>query len=207
VPVTILTWSGVQGDGAQALVQRLELGAHLHAQLGIQVGQRFVEQEGLGLAHDGPAHRHALALAARELARAALQQGLQPQDLGRGRHPALDLGQRQALQLERGTQVLRHRHVRVQRVVLEHHRDVAVLGRRVGDLARTQPHLAGIHRLQAADHAQPSGFAAARRPDQGHELAVGDLQAQAVQYRCRAKALVQLAQRDRRHVSPSRRRW
>jgi hypothetical protein len=54
----------------QALVQLLDLGAHLHAQLGVEVGQRLVEQEDLGVAHDGAAHRHALALAARELARA-----------------------------------------------------------------------------------------------------------------------------------------
>jgi hypothetical protein len=49
-------------------VQLADLGAHLHAHLGVQVGQRLVEQERLGLAHDGAAHRHALALAAGQLA-------------------------------------------------------------------------------------------------------------------------------------------
>jgi hypothetical protein len=45
----------------------LDLGAHLHAQLGVEVGQRLVEQEHLGIAHDRAAHRDALALAARQL--------------------------------------------------------------------------------------------------------------------------------------------
>ena len=42
----------------------------VHAQRGVEVGQRLVEQEGLGLAHDGAADGDALALAARELAAA-----------------------------------------------------------------------------------------------------------------------------------------
>ena len=55
-------------------VQLLDLEAHLHAQLGVEVGQRLVEQEHRRLAHDGAAHRHALALAAGKLARLALEQ-------------------------------------------------------------------------------------------------------------------------------------
>jgi len=52
---------------AHLLVHLLDLGAHLHAQLGVEVGERLVEQEHLGIAHDGTAHSDALALAAREL--------------------------------------------------------------------------------------------------------------------------------------------
>ena len=43
-----------------------DLGAHLHAQLGVEVGERFVEEEGLRFAHDGAADGDALALAAGE---------------------------------------------------------------------------------------------------------------------------------------------
>ena len=65
----------VDRGGAQPLVQLLELDPHLHAQLGVEVAERLVEQEHLGIAHDGAAQRHALALAAGELARLAVQQG------------------------------------------------------------------------------------------------------------------------------------
>ena len=57
----------------QRLMQRLDLGAHLHAQLGVEVGQRLVEQEQVGLAHDRAAHGDALPLAARELARETVE--------------------------------------------------------------------------------------------------------------------------------------
>ena len=73
----------VHGRRLQPLVQRLDLGAHRDAQLGVEVGQRLVEQEHLRVAHDGAAHRHALALAARQLARKALEVGLEVEDLRR----------------------------------------------------------------------------------------------------------------------------
>ena len=64
-----------------ALVQLLDLGAHLDAQLGVEVGQRLVEQEELGVAHQRPAHRDALALAARQLAGLAVEQVVDLQEL------------------------------------------------------------------------------------------------------------------------------
>jgi hypothetical protein len=45
-------------------VQARQLGASLHSELGIQVRERLIEQERLGLSHDGPAERHSLPLAA-----------------------------------------------------------------------------------------------------------------------------------------------
>ncbi len=56
-------------------MQFLDLGAHLHAQLGVEVGQRLVEQEDLRIAHDRPAHRDALTLTARQLPRITIQIG------------------------------------------------------------------------------------------------------------------------------------
>ena len=67
----------IDGRGPEPLVQRLDLGAHRDAQLGVEIRERLVEQEDLGIAHDGAAHRDALALPARELARIALQVGVE----------------------------------------------------------------------------------------------------------------------------------
>ena len=64
----------VDGRGADLLVHLLDLDPHLHAQLGVEVGQRLVEQEHLRVAHDGAAHRDALALAAGQLLRLAVDQ-------------------------------------------------------------------------------------------------------------------------------------
>jgi len=56
---------------SQPLVQFLDLCPHLHAKFRIEVRQRFIEQEHLRIADDGPAHGDALALAAGELPCAA----------------------------------------------------------------------------------------------------------------------------------------
>jgi hypothetical protein len=50
------------------------------------------------------------------------------QDLGRGADLFVDLGLRPR-QLQREAHVLGHRQMRIERVVLEHHGDVAFLGR------------------------------------------------------------------------------
>ena len=63
-------------------LQRADLGAHLAAQLRVEVGQRLVHEERLRLADDRPAHGHPLALPAGERLRLAVQVLGQPQRLG-----------------------------------------------------------------------------------------------------------------------------
>ena len=66
--------------------------------------------------------------------------------------------------------------MRVEGVALEHHGDVALLGREVVDdlSADAQGALGDV--LQARDHVQGGRLAAPGRADQDHELAVGDLE-------------------------------
>ena len=116
-----------------ARVEELDLGAHLGAQLGVEIGERLVEQEDLRLAHDGPAHGDALALAARQLRGPAVEKLAQMQDVGRLGHARVDFRLRTLGDLERKTQILAHGHVRIKRVGLEHHRDVARARRQVVD--------------------------------------------------------------------------
>ncbi len=59
-----LVVGNVDEGGVDLLAQLDDLGAHLVAQLGIQVGQRLVHQEDLRVADDGAADGDALALAA-----------------------------------------------------------------------------------------------------------------------------------------------
>jgi len=75
--------------------------------------------------------------------------------------------------------VLGDGHVRVERVVLEDHRDVAVLRRKVGDVAVADEDLALVDLLEAGQHAQGGGLPTPRRADEDHELAVVDLQVDA----------------------------
>ena len=64
------------GDGELAL-QRGDLGAHLHAQLRVEVREGLVHQERRGLAHDRTAHRDPLTLATGQLAGLAVEVALQ----------------------------------------------------------------------------------------------------------------------------------
>ena len=69
-----------RGD-AEVGLQLRDLGARLDAQLRVEVRERLVHQERRRLAHDRAAHRDALALAAGERARLALQVLLEPEEL------------------------------------------------------------------------------------------------------------------------------
>ena len=62
-----------RGD-AEAAQQLVDLEAQRIAQLGIERGQRLVEQQGAGLHRERARERHALALPARELVDAAIGQ-------------------------------------------------------------------------------------------------------------------------------------
>ena len=187
--------------GRHTLAQLLELQAHLRAQLGIEVGQGLVEQEHLGIAHDAAAERDALLLAARELARPPLQQRLDRQDLGGAAHGGIDLALRDAAVAQAERQVVVHAHVLIERVVLEHHGDVAVLRLQAVDDPVADGDGAAGDVFQARDHAQRRGLAAARRSDQYHELVVGDMQVEILHGGDAARiGLVHVAEGDFRHA-------
>ncbi len=116
---------------AELALQGADLDAHFQAQLGIQVGQRFVEQQHVGSDHDRAGQRDPLLLAARQLARQAVGQMVEPHQTQRFVDPR---GDRSAaiLRISRPKPTLsRTRHVREQRVVLEHEAGIALPGRQV----------------------------------------------------------------------------
>ena len=65
-----LVGRGVEHGHAELAVQPLELGPHVVAQLGVEIGQGLVEQQQLGPADQGAADRDPLLLAARSGRRA-----------------------------------------------------------------------------------------------------------------------------------------
>ena len=82
----------VQRRDVQIVLHLGDLGAHLHAQLGVQVRQRLVHQEHLRLTDDRPAHRHPLPLTTGELLGLALQHRPEFEHVGGLLDPPLDLG-------------------------------------------------------------------------------------------------------------------
>ena len=171
----------VHAGDAAGLVQPFDFGTHLHAQLGVQVGQRLVKQEELRLARERPAHGHALALAARELAGPAVQQVA---DLQHGRDfidALLALGLGHLAHLQRKADVVGHAHRGVQRVALEHHGNVAVARGHAHHVLAANAHLTFGRVVQTRNDVEQSGFAAARGAHQDEELARRDVDVHAAQ--------------------------
>ena len=164
----------VDGRGGETLMQLLEVGAELGPQLCVQVRERLVEEVDARPAGERAPHRHALPLAAGELGGLAVQQLIEVRSeltsLTRSAISAVGIlccRSPKARFCQDGL-------VRIQRVALEHHRDVAVPGRdAVHDLSADGDRSRG-RLLQPRDHPEGGRLPAAGRPDQDHELAVGD---------------------------------
>ena len=183
-------------------MQPLDLGAHVDAQLGVEIGERLVEEEDLGIAHQGAAHGDALALAARELGGPPVQQMADLQHLGdpRDRRIALRLGH--AAHLHAEGDIPGDRHVGIERVGLEHHGDVALGGMQLVDPPPGDADLPAGHRLEPGDGVEQGRLAAARGADEDEEAALLDLEVDPFQHLGRAVALGQPLDFQKCHLHP-----
>jgi hypothetical protein len=150
----------VDGRHAEVVLELADLGAHLHAELRVEVRERLVHQERGRFAHDRASHRDTLALAAGERTRLALEERLEVEDARGFLHAPIDLRFRDLLDLEAERDVVVDREVRVERVALEDHRDVAVTRRDVVDDAFADPDDPARDVLEPRDHAQGGRLAA-----------------------------------------------
>ena len=89
-------------------------------------------------------------------------------------HALVDLGLGQLVLLQTEGDVLRHGHVREQRIGLEHHVDRPLIGRHVGDIDTIENDAPGGGPLEAGEHAQQRGFTGAGATEQGEDLALVD---------------------------------
>ena len=157
-----------------------DLGAHLGAELRVEVGQGLVHQAHRRARDDGAAQRHALLLAAGELRRLAVEQAREPEQVGDLRQPRVAFRLRHLAHLQPEQDVLRDRQVREQRIRLEDHRDRSLRGGQPRHVASGDADRAGIGELQAGDQAQRGGLAAARGAEQHVERAFLGLEGDAV---------------------------
>ena len=169
-----LVVGNIDEGGVQALVQLADFNTHLDTELGVEVGQRFVHQEDFRITDDGTAEGNALALAAGEGLRFSLEQVGDVEDLGSLGHAALDFVFRELSKLEAESHVVIDRHMRIQSIVLENHRDVAVLGLDIIDQAIADIAFAVADFLETGDHAQGGRLAAAGRTNQDDEFFIRD---------------------------------
>ena len=125
----LLVVGDVEEGGARAALKVLELGLHLAADLLVERRQRLVEQEDRRPGRQRARHRDALLLAAAQERHVLLLHAGEPDQVHQLLDALLPLAPRHASDLEPVGHVLRHRHVREDRVLLEHHAEVAPPGR------------------------------------------------------------------------------
>ena len=119
-----------RGD-AQIALDALEFEAHLVAELGVEVRERLVEQEQFRLHDERAGKRQTLLLTAGELGGFALGEMIETDRSQHAHHLVADLLLVRAVlaNFQRESRIGEHRHVGPDRVGLEHHAEVAAIGR------------------------------------------------------------------------------
>ena len=150
-----------KGD-ARLLLDFFQLHLHVLAQLQVQGAQGLVQQQHLGMGHQGPGNGHPLLLAAGQAGDGAV---LKPLQGHQGEHLGdfglnLLLGD---LLLPQGEgHVFKDVQVGEEGVLLEHRVHVPLVGGDVVDFVAQEDNVPLVRGFEAADEAEHGGFAAAR---------------------------------------------
>jgi len=180
-------------------VQPIAFRAQLAPQLGVETGQRLIQQEGGRVRHEGPRERDALGFTARTLARHLVKEMRDVHHLRHLAHALDPLLRRHFLHPQAELDVLRHILVRKKSVALEHHAEAAVARLEIVDHAPVDADFARSRVLETGNHAQRRRLAAAGGTDEDDELAVFDVEGQIFHRLHRTERFVQIQQLDARH--------
>ena len=172
----LLIVGDVDGGDAEAPLKLLDDGTHLHSQLGVQITQGFVHQQNAGLDDEGSGQSDALLLTAGQLVGLPVCQMGDLHQLQRLVHLGLDLLGGHLPCLEAVGHVLPDGQVGEDGVVLENHADVAFVGGNVVDPFFAKVEVAALDGVEAGDHPQKRGFAAAGGAEKGKEFALLNVQ-------------------------------
>ena len=184
------------------LLQLRELDPGAQPQRRVEVGQRLVEQEQLGLLDERAADRDALALAARQLRRACGRAAARSRAPAPHRRCARSISSaRNARVAEPERHVLADGHVRVERVMLEDHGDAALAGRQRSMRSPSSQTSPASAVSRPAMMRSKVDLPRTRRTEEGDELARLEAQRNVVEHRRRAKGFADADQLQARHAA------
>ena len=156
---------------AEPTLHDAELDPQLLAELRVEIRERLVEQEDLGLDHECPRDRHSLLLTSRELAGPAIAEAREP-DEGEGLvHPPLPIGGSDVGDAKAVCDVVPYGHMREQRVILEDHRGTTTMRRQVVHAPPADLDIAGVRVVEPGDHPQRRRLPATGRAEERRERA------------------------------------
>ena len=159
---------------AELALDLLDFNLHRRAQISVERRKRLVEQQYLRRDDKRASQRHTLLLTARKLVRPAIFHAGEPHERERLGDPTLQVGLGDAPHPQTVSDIVRDAHVREQRIALEHHPDLALVGRNVIDTLAVDLDLAAVGHKKPGDQIEQRGLAASRWPEQGHELAAAN---------------------------------
>ena len=177
-----------EGD-ANLVVDPVELDQHPLSQLEVERGERLVEQQHFRLVDESARDRHPLLLAAADLARLLARLVLELRQGQHARDLLVDPRSRPARDTRAESDVLAHAEVREERVALEDRVHAAPVRRQRRDLDAVEEDATPVGPLETGEHAQQRRLAAAARAEQREELALLDVEGNAVDRLQRAEAL------------------
>ena len=167
-----------QERDADAALDGLEFGADLFAKVGIERGERFIEQQDVGFQHQRARQRDALPLAAGELGGTARFLAGELNQIEHVANPVADVIARAAAQAE--FDVVAHREMRKERVVLKDRAYIALIGFQMLDAGAVEADFAVGGFFKSGDESQCGGLAASGGTEQREELAAREVQRNAI---------------------------
>ncbi|MNL40628.1 hypothetical protein D3C87_1629910 [compost metagenome] len=120
--------------------------------------------------------------------------------LGSLRDPLVDLAFRQALLFEAKGDVVTNRHMRIKRIVLKHHGDIALTWPKTVDDLIVDDDLAAAYMFKPGDHAERGRLAASGRSDEDDEFLVLYIQVDATDSLIDTVGFGDIAKFQTRHV-------
>ena len=172
-----------------------DLGAQLVAQLGVEMGDRLVEQRHGGPLDEGARERDPLLLAAGQLGRQPRTQVAYLEEIQQD-VDAADVGPATVRRDQRRHHVLPHRQVRIKRVGLEHVGDAARGRRNRGDIPPGDAADTRVRCLETRDDPAERRLAGSRRTGDGKQFARARRQRNLVQRPDGGERLGNVAQLD-----------
>ena len=197
----------INGGDTEFIMQAADFEAHFLPQIGIEVRERFIQQQHGGLHHNGAGQRHTLLLAAGKLGRVAPRQVAHFHHIQNLSYAALYFIAGEFAECQPKADIFRHRHIRPNGIGLENHGHAAPFRRQHGTgggkhlaIDRNHPRI-GFNK--AGNHAQRCGLAAAGRAEQRQEFPFFERQINRVHNNIFAIGLCQARKGQARHFNPS----
>ncbi|ENN85188.1 hypothetical protein RHSP_55751 [Rhizobium freirei PRF 81] len=147
----------------KAAMKPLQLDAQLGSKLGIEIGERLVEQEDIDITYESAADGDALALTAGKFARPPLAQGIDLQDPHGAVDALSELVLSHAGDAKPEGEISLDRHRRIERIGLEDHADAAILRLLPGNVLVADPDLPVADIGEARNGVEQGRLAAAGR--------------------------------------------